>query len=50
MMTEFEMAEDISRMLAEMGFEYPDLGEKNSEWYPKLHAFVKAIYEERLKP
>lgn len=38
-----EIAQDISDMMREMGFNAPEIGEH--EFYPKLHAFVKHFYD-----
>ncbi len=44
-MRSFELLEEVSRMITEMGYDAPKMGEPLEIWTPKLHAFVAAMYE-----
>lgn len=46
-MSNLEYANEIVRMLEEMGYTAPKVGEMPSEYMPKLYKFVSAIYVER---
>lgn len=43
----FGLMMEVSSMMTQMGFDGPTSGEPVDKYAPKLHAFVKAMYEKR---
>ncbi len=45
----YALMEDVARMMREMGFVAPHMGEMLEDYAPKLYTFVKAMYDKHIE-